>query len=96
MSSIDQFKGVSKITNFSYFLIFEHIDKQMAGAGFGGPLLICLLNLTLNEKSSLHSLQFVSKYHVSLDSLWPQIWEHTYRNLVTAAIYYTRIELEKM
>ena len=28
----------------------------MAGAGFGGPLLICLLNLTLNKKSSLHTI----------------------------------------
>ena len=52
----------------------------MAGAGFGGPLLICLLNLTLNEKSSAHSLQFVSKYHVSLDSLWLQIQEHTHHS----------------
>ena len=49
------------------------IIKQVAGASFGGPLLICLLNLTLNEKLSLHSLQFVSKYHVSLDSLRLQI-----------------------
>ena len=48
--------------------------KQVAGAGFGGPLLICLLNFTLNEKLSWHSLQLVSKYHVSLDSLQPQIW----------------------
>ena len=30
----------------------------MAGAGFRDLLLICLLNLTLNEKSSSHSLQF--------------------------------------
>ena len=52
----------------------------MAGASFGGLLLICLLNLTLNEKSSAHSLQFVSKYHVSLDSLWPQIREHTHHS----------------
>ena len=68
----------------------------MAGAGFGGPLLICFLNLTLNKKLSLHSLQFVSKYHVSLDSLWPQIREHTHCNLVIAALYYTGVELEKM
>ena len=61
--------------------------QQVAGAGFGGPLLLCLLNLTLNEKSSLHSLQFASKYHVSLDSLWQQIREHTYRNSVTVALY---------
>ena len=49
-------------------------------AGFGGPLLICLLNLTLNEKLSAHSLQFMSKYHVSLDSLQPQIREHTHNS----------------
>ena len=71
-------------------------DKQVAGAGFGGPLLICLLSLTFNKKSSLHSLQFALKYHVSLDSLRPQIREHTYRNLVTAALYYAGVELEKM
>ncbi len=67
----------------------------MAGAGFRDPLLICLLNLTLNTKSSSHSLQFVSKYHVSLDSLWPQIREHTYRNSMMAALYYAGVELEK-
>ena len=70
--------------------------EQVAEAGFGGLLLICLLNLTLNKKSSSHSLQFVSKYHVSLDSLRPQIREHTYRNSVTAALHYTGVELEKM
>ena len=68
----------------------------MAGAGFGGPLLISLLNLTLNEKLSLHSLQFVSKYHVFLDSLRLQIWEHTHRNLGPAALYYTEFGLENM
>ena len=68
----------------------------MAGAGFGGPLLICLLNLTLNQKMLAHSLQLVSKYHVSLDSLQPQIREHTHRNLVMAALYYTRVELENL
>ena len=73
----------------------NQINKQVAGAGFGGPLLICLLNLTLNEKLSLHSLQLASNYHVSLDSLRPQIWEHTYHNSVTAALYYDREELEK-
>ena len=49
----------------------------MLGVGFGGPLLICVLNLTLNEKLSSHSLQFVSKYHFFLDSLWVQIQKHT-------------------
>ena len=67
----------------------------MAGASFWGPLLICLLNLTLNEKLSLHLLQFVLKDHVSFDSLWPQIREHTYRNSVMAALYYAEVELEK-
>ena len=62
--------------------------KQVAGAGFGGPLLICLLNLTLNKKSSLHSLQFMSKYHVFLDSLWLQIREHTHHKSGLAAFYY--------
>ena len=52
----------------------------MAGAGFRGPLLIYLLNLTLNEKSSSHLLQLVSKYHVFLNSLRPQIQEHTHRS----------------
>ena len=32
--------------------------KQVAGAGFKGPLLICLLNLTLTAKSASHTLQF--------------------------------------
>ena len=68
----------------------------MAGAGFGGPLLICLLNLTLNEKSSSHSLQFVLKYHVLLYSLLVKIQEHTHRSLGLTALYYTGVELEKM
>ena len=113
----------------------EYNTKQVAGAGFGGPLwdiwkfekawdrnrqrththtekeitkaplitvLIdhweqantCLLNLTLNEKSSWHSLQFGSKYHVSSDSLWAQIQDHTYRDYVMAALYYAGEELE--
>ena len=71
-------------------------DKQMAGAGFGGPLLICFLNFTLNGKSSAHSLQFGSKYHVSSDSLWAQIAEHTDHNYVTAALYYVGVELENL
>ena len=68
----------------------------MTGAGIGGLLLICPLNLTLNEKLSLPSLQFALKYHVSLDSLWAQIRYHTYHNYVTAALYYTRVELENL
>ena len=32
--------------------------KQVAGAGFKGPLLICLLNLTLTAKSASHTSQF--------------------------------------
>ena len=68
----------------------------MAGAGFRGPLLICLLNLTLNKKSVSDSLQFASKYHVFLDSLWPQIRDHTHHNLGQAAIYYTGVEFKKM
>ena len=80
---------------FIYFCL-EIYNEQVAGAGFGGPLLICLLNFTLNEKSSWHSLQLASNYHVSLDSLWSQIQEHTYLNSVMAALYYARVELEKM
>ena len=68
----------------------------MAGAGFGGPLLICLLNFTLNEKLSAHSLQFGSKYHVSSDSLWVQITEHTDYIYVMAALYYSGVELENL
>ena len=30
--------------------MFRKIEKQVAGAGFRGPLLIFLLNLTLNKK----------------------------------------------
>ena len=33
--------------------------KQVAGAGFKGPLLICLLNLNLTAKSASHTSQFV-------------------------------------
>ena len=67
----------------------------MAGASFGGPLLICLLKFILNKKSSSHSLQFPLKYHVFLNSLWLQIWEHTHHNSGPVAIYYTAVELEK-
>ena len=52
----------------------------MAGVDFRGLLLICLFNLTLNKKSSSHSLQFVLKYHVFLDSLRVQIREHTHHS----------------
>ena len=68
----------------------------MAGAGFEDPFLICPLKLALYEKLSLHLLQFVLKYHVSLDSLWPQIQDQTQCNLGPAALYYTAVELEKM
>ena len=70
--------------------------KQVAGAGFGGPLLICLLKFTLNEKSLAHSLQFGTKYHVYSDSLWAQITEHTEYNYVTAALYCVGEELENL
>ena len=33
----------------------------MAEAGFRGPLIICLVNLTLTIKSASHTLQFVLK-----------------------------------
>ena len=71
-------------------------DKQVAGAGFGGPLLICLLNFTLNKKLSAHSLQFGLKYHVSSDLLWVQIMEHTDHNYVIVALYYVGVELENL
>ena len=70
--------------------------KQVAGAGFGGPLLICLLNFTLNEKWSAHSLEFGSKYHVSSDSLGAQITEHTDCNYMKASFYYVGVELENL
>ena len=66
----------------------------MAEAGFGGPLLICLLKFTLNEKSLAHSLQFGSKYHVYSYSLHAQIMEHTDYNYVMSALYYVGEELE--
>ena len=44
----------------------QNIFKQVAGAGFRGPLLICLLNLTLTVKSASHTLQFVLKDYVFL------------------------------
>ena len=68
----------------------------MAGASFGGLLLICLLKFTLNKKSLAHSLQFGSKYHLSSDSLWAQITEHTGGNYMTAALYYIEEELENL
>ena len=68
----------------------------MAGAGFGGPLLICPLKFTLNEKLLAHSLQFGSKYHVYSDSLRAQITEHMEYNYVTVALYYVGEELENL
>ena len=68
----------------------------MAGAGFGGRLLISLLKFTLNEKSLAHSLQFGMKYHVYSDSLQAQITEHTEYNYVTAALYCVGEELENL
>ena len=68
----------------------------MAGAGFGGPLLICLLKFTLKEKSLPHSLQFGTKYHVYSDSLQAQITEHTEYNYMTAALYCVGEELENL
>ena len=68
--------------------------QQVAGASFGGLLLICLLTFTLNKKSLAYSLQFGSKYHLSLDSLRAQITEHTKYNYVTVALYYVGEKLE--
>ena len=70
--------------------------KQVARAGFGGPLLICLLKLTIYIKSIAHSLQFRLKYHASSASLWTQITEHMNRNYVTLALYYVGAELENL
>ena len=72
-----------------------YIVIQVAGAGIRGPLLICLLNLTLNAKLSSYSSQFKLKYHILLNSLWVQIRDHIYRSLGLAAIYYTTVRLEK-
>ena len=68
----------------------------MVWAGFGGPLLICLLKFTLNEKSLAHLLQFRRKYHVYSDSIQVQITEHTEYNYVMAALYYVGEELENL
>ena len=76
--------------------MYQTIIKQVARAGFGGPLLICLLKFTLNKKSLVHSLQFGTKYHVYSDSLRAQITEHTEYNYVTVALYCVGEELEKM
>ena len=40
---------------------------QVAGASFRGPLLICLLILTLTVKSASHTLQFTLKDYVLLN-----------------------------
>ena len=74
----------------------EQIEKQVAGVGFGGPLLIYLLKFTLNEKSLAHSIQFGTNYHVSSDSLRAQITEHTDYNYMTAALHYVGEELENL
>ena len=79
---------------YTVFIVL-HCYIQVAGAAFRSPLLKCLLNLTLNKKSSSHTLQFASKYHVFLNSLWAQIWDHTHHILGPAAIYYTVVGLEK-
>ena len=36
--------------------------KHVAGAGFKGPLIICLLNLTLTAKSASHTSQFAVRW----------------------------------
>ena len=77
-------------------VLMQIIMKQVAGAGFGGPLLICLLKFTLNKKSLAHSLQFGTKYHVYSDSLWAQITEHMEYNYVMAALHYVGEELENL
>ena len=86
-----QCRKISQHTRFS-----QKKNKQGAGAGFGGPLLIYLLKFTLNEKLLAHSLQFGTKYHVYSDSLWAQITEHMEYNYVTAALYCVGEELEKL
>ena len=76
-------------------LFFDQmILEQVAGAGFGGPLLICLLKLTLYKKSLAHSLQFGFKFNASSASLQTQITEHTEYNYVTVALYCVGEELE--
>ena len=47
-------------------LLFPKIQKQVAGASFRGPLLIFLLNLTLNTKWASHTSQFALKDYVLL------------------------------
>ena len=53
--------------NMAASSFFKQKRIQVAGASFRGPLLICLLNLTLNEKSASHTLQFALKDHVFLN-----------------------------
>ena len=92
---IFQFNELQNLNVFGTRQNNQFIYKQVARAGFRGPLLICLLNLTLNEKSSSHTLQFALKYHVLLNSLQAQIWDHTHRYSGAVAIYYTVVGLEK-
>ena len=57
----DAYQYLKKQYIFSFFLprvINKLSTIKVARAGFRGQLLICLLNLTLNEKSSSHTLQF--------------------------------------
>ena len=81
---------------YTHFFIKTKFKQQVAGTGFGDPLLICLLKFTLNEKSLAHSLQFGTKYHVYSDSLWAQITEHTDYNYMMAVLYYVGEELENL
>ena len=48
-------------------------NKQVAGAGFGGLLLICLLKLTLYKKSLAHSLQFGRKLRSTFITVWVEV-----------------------
>ena len=82
--------------NFTTHEVQSKKKKQVAGAGFGGLLLICLLKFTLNKKSLAHSLQFGTKYHVYSDSLQAQITEHTEYNYKTVALYFVGKEIENL
>ena len=87
----------SDLYNFIVLLLPRINNNKTSGRGrLWGPLLICLLNFTLNKKLSAHSLQFRSKYHVSSDSLQAQITDHMDHNYVTAALYYVGVELENL
>ena len=60
--------------------IMFKLSYELTKYKWQGPLLICLLNLTLNQKSASHSLQFMLKYYIFLNQLSMQNPDHIYRS----------------